>query len=629
MRVATTQVYRQSLDAFATQQAKLNKLQEQISTGVKINKPSDDPAASTRILELEQTVELYSQYQTNIDLAESRLASQESAIASMENILLRVRELALQANNATQDEASRRAITFEIEERAQALLALANTVDQNGDYLFAGFQNQSEPFTENTLGDVDYVQFNGDGGSRNTQISQSRQINVDTQGRDLLMAIPSLVGLNEFSTATNAGNAVIAPASVVDNVNYIADTYTISFDTVSALPDTVYNVVNAAGTTVASGTYVEGEAIEFMGIRTSVVGVPANNDSFTVSPGQYQDIFSIVNNLIDSIQSASTATATGSYTFGSAVTVFDYSVETASFEVDGNLISLNANYGGLDGLTTEIQNQLDLAVGTGIYQASHDGVTVSISQTTTGPASAAPVVNNFNGDVDGNGTPATSGSATSLAVSVLDYSGANDISFDVDGFQVILDVNYATVAGVSAEIQADLDATAGPGVYNVTDNGINITIARVATGAASTAPVINNPGGTGTNQAEFTGAATTNGVDAINTVADFTANGVSVNGQLDSSVLNANIAQALDDLDSGFTKLIEARTSIGGRLNALENQYEDNDAYILSTQKILSLIRDTDLAEAISRLTLEQTTLEAAQAVFTRITGSSLFSYLR
>ena len=629
MRVATTQVYKQSLDAFATQQAKLNKLQEQISTGVKINKPSDDPAASTRVLELEQTIGLYSQYQTNIELAETRLNLQESTISSMENILLRVRELALQANNATQDEASRRAITFEIEELEQALLSLANTVDENGDYLFAGFQNQSLPFTENTLGDVNYVEFNGDAGSRNTQISQSRQINVDTQGRDLLMAIPSLVGLNEFTGAANAGSAVIAPASVVDNVNYVADTYTITFDTVSAAPDTVYDVVNAAGTTVASGTYVEGEAIEFMGIRTSVVGVPANNDSFTVSPGQYQDMFAIVNNLIDSIQSAPTATATGSYTFGSAVTVFDYSVETASFEVDGNLISLNANYGGLDGLTLEIQNQLDLAVGTGIYQASNDGSTVTISQTTTGTASAAPVVNNFNGDVDGNGTPATSGSATSLAVSVVDYTGANDISFDVDGFQVILDVNYATLAGVTAEIQADLDATAGPGVYNVTDNGTNITIAKVATGAASTAPVINNPGGAGTNQAEFTGAATTNGVDAINTVADFTANGVSVNGQLDSSVLNANIAQALNDLDSGFNQLLEARTSIGGRLNALENQYEDNDAYIFNTQKILSTIRDTDLAEAISRLTLEQTTLEAAQAVFSRITGSSLFSYLR
>ncbi len=254
MRVATTQVYKQSLLAFVEQQTKLNKLQEQISTGLKINKPSDDPAASTRILELEQTVELYGQYQTNIELAESRLSLQESTISSMQNILLRVRELALQANNASQDPASRRAISFEVEELRQALLSLANTVDENGDYLFAGFQNQTEPFTEAILGDVDYVEFNGDAGSRHTQISQSRQMNVDTQGRDLLMAIPSLVGLNEFSATTNVGTAVMAPASVVDNVNYIADTYSISFDTVSAVPDTIYNVVTDTGTTVASGT---------------------------------------------------------------------------------------------------------------------------------------------------------------------------------------------------------------------------------------------------------------------------------------------------------------------------------------------------------------------------------------
>jgi len=89
------------------------------------------------------------------------------------------------------------------------------------------------------------------------------------------------------------------------------------------------------------------------------------------------------------------------------------------------------------------------------------------------------------------------------------------------------------------------------------------------------------------------------------------------------------MAQAILDIDTGFNKLLEARTSIGGRLNSLQNQSEDNEAIIIATQKTLGVIRDTDLAEAISQLTLEQTTLEAAQAVFAKITSSSLFNFLR
>ncbi|MCP4431751.1 MAG: hypothetical protein GY806_12290, partial [Gammaproteobacteria bacterium] len=82
----------------------------------------------------------------------------------------------------------------------------------------------------------------------------------------------------------------------------------------------------------------------------------------------------------------------------------------------------------------------------------------------------------------------------------------------------------------------------------------------------------------------------------------------------------------LDDFQS---RVLDVRTSIGGRLNALDAQREINDASIVVTKNTLSTLRDTDLAEAISQLTLEQTTLDAAQAVFARVTSSSLFNFLR
>jgi flagellar hook-associated protein 3 FlgL len=82
-------------------------------------------------------------------------------------------------------------------------------------------------------------------------------------------------------------------------------------------------------------------------------------------------------------------------------------------------------------------------------------------------------------------------------------------------------------------------------------------------------------------------------------------------------------------LDTFLDHTLDLRTSVGGRMNNIESQRESNESNILATETKISGLRDTDLAEAISQLTLEQATLDAAQAVFARITSSSLFNYLR
>ena len=95
------------------------------------------------------------------------------------------------------------------------------------------------------------------------------------------------------------------------------------------------------------------------------------------------------------------------------------------------------------------------------------------------------------------------------------------------------------------------------------------------------------------------------------------------------TVRAANIGQSLADLDAAFEASLNARTQVGSRLNTLDSQRDGNAAQILQTRSTLSTLRDTDLAEAISQLTLEQTILDAAQAVFARITSSSLFNFLK
>jgi flagellin len=103
--------------------------------------------------------------------------------------------------------------------------------------------------------------------------------------------------------------------------------------------------------------------------------------------------------------------------------------------------------------------------------------------------------------------------ATTANISVTDYQAGAAVTFDVDGIGVTLNADYTNIAGVTAEIQADLDV-ANAGEYVVSDDGTDITITKTASATnPTTAVVIDN--GTGTTEAEFTGATGSAGTAAV------------------------------------------------------------------------------------------------------------------
>lgn len=86
--------------------------------------------------------------------------------------------------------------------------------------------------------------------------------------------------------------------------------------------------------------------------------------------------------------------------------------------------------------------------------------------------------------------------------------------------------------------------------------------------------------------------------------------------------------RSLTDLNRSLDNILEVRGNIGARLNALDSQETINDAYRLQIREILSNVEDLDFAEAVSRLNLEMTGLEASQKAFTRVQNISLFNFL-
>ena len=86
--------------------------------------------------------------------------------------------------------------------------------------------------------------------------------------------------------------------------------------------------------------------------------------------------------------------------------------------------------------------------------------------------------------------------------------------------------------------------------------------------------------------------------------------------------------RSLSDLSQSLDNILLIHGKIGARLNALDNQEIINDSYRIQIREVLSGVEDLDFAEAVSRLNLELTGLEASQKAFTRVQDISLFNYL-
>jgi flagellar hook-associated protein 3 FlgL len=179
MRISTAMAHQQGLHAILDQQSKLQHTQQQMATGRRVISPSDDPVAATLALDLEQIKQRNDQFGKNADFAESRLQFTETTLGSVSLTLQRVRELAVQALNDTNGPEQRRGIAAEVEQRFAELLGLANSSDGAGEYIFAGFVGDRQPFSGSVATGAQYV---GDQGQRFLEIGPGRKVAVTESG---------------------------------------------------------------------------------------------------------------------------------------------------------------------------------------------------------------------------------------------------------------------------------------------------------------------------------------------------------------------------------------------------------------------------------------------------------------
>lgn len=145
MRVTQNTSANQVLASLQTILKRQQTLQQQAATGVKINNPGDNPVATQQILHLKSLSAASDQFTRNITNATSALTVAESAMASMGDVLVRTKELAIAMSTDTHNAESRAAASKEFEQLRSQFISLGNT-EFNGKFIFGGFKNDTTPF---------------------------------------------------------------------------------------------------------------------------------------------------------------------------------------------------------------------------------------------------------------------------------------------------------------------------------------------------------------------------------------------------------------------------------------------------------------------------------------------------
>jgi flagellar hook-associated protein 3 FlgL len=342
MRVTQSLEQTQFLTAINNLESALSETQNQVSTGLAFTTPAEDPIAAGNVSNLNEVLAQSQQYTSNANSAQSSLETENTALTQVQTQLQSLYSLALQANAGTVSSENLSAISAQATQIQNTLLGLANTQDGSGQYIFSGYATTTQPFTLDSTG----VSYAGDQGQAQVQIAAGQKVATGDNGDTVFNAIKTGNGTFTASPATgNTGTGVVGATTVANPADYSGGSYAIDFGANSS-----YQVEDAGGNVVASGTYASGQTISFAGLQVTLSGQPAAGDSFNVAPSTNQSIFTTVQNLITALN-AGTGTAAQQTQLGNSIAAALGNIEQAITQTS----TVQAQVGGrLNTVTTAL-----------------------------------------------------------------------------------------------------------------------------------------------------------------------------------------------------------------------------------------------------------------------------------
>ena len=210
MRITLSMMADQSLRNIQANQSRMQALQDQITSGTQLTKPSDDPIGAAQALSLQESLDQATQYGRNIDQGTSWLNSSDAALSSVTDAIHRARELGVQAANGSLTPADRSAIQAEITKLQRHVLDLSNS-KYGAYYLFSGTRSDQPGYTQydpsTTAG-----AYQGNSGQVLREISTGVTTNVNVDPTTTFD--PVFQAMNQLQTGLTSGDSSLMSASL-------------------------------------------------------------------------------------------------------------------------------------------------------------------------------------------------------------------------------------------------------------------------------------------------------------------------------------------------------------------------------------------------------------------------------
>ncbi|WP_188206711.1 flagellar hook-associated protein FlgL [Alkalibacillus aidingensis] len=161
MRVTQGMMNNNMINNLRQNYSNMDKYMEQLSTGKKINRPSDDPVVAMKGVDYRSELSKVKQFERNMSEVRSWMDSSDEAMNEAGQGLNRVRELMIQAKNGTYEENQRENMASEVEEIKNHLIELSNT-KVNNKYIFNGTNTTEKRFDVDNEGEVQVLNDEGE-----------------------------------------------------------------------------------------------------------------------------------------------------------------------------------------------------------------------------------------------------------------------------------------------------------------------------------------------------------------------------------------------------------------------------------------------------------------------------------
>jgi flagellar hook-associated protein 3 FlgL len=199
MHISTNLLFDRASAQMSSIQNDMAKSQAQIAAQKQVLNPSDAPDQAAVITRLKSMIGKQDSYLKTMDTVQARLETESTTLSSAGDILIRMKELTLQANNATNAGSSRVVIATEMQGLRDQLLSLANSTDASGSYLFSGSKVRTPAFATDANGAVSYQ---GDQVQISVAVGDHRTLPTNRSGTQAFVSVARTSG---DGTTTGAG----------------------------------------------------------------------------------------------------------------------------------------------------------------------------------------------------------------------------------------------------------------------------------------------------------------------------------------------------------------------------------------------------------------------------------------